>query len=1174
MYLKSLTLKGFKSFADRSVLSLEPGITAIVGPNGSGKSNISDAVLWVLGERSAKNLRGQVMDDIIFSGSASRRAVNVAEVELVLDNSDGHIAVDYTEIVLTRRLYRNGESDYLINGSLARRMDFMDILHDSGLGSGVHSIISQGNLDYILESKPEDRRALVEEAAGVLKHKQRKERSRSKLEQMEQHLARAKDIVAEVERQLVPLERKAKRALTYQEVMGELSDLTLQLAVDDVRRLRERWGQITADEALITQTIAQNETAIQAADAEVERLQELIQQEGSDAYDLSRKLRRIEAASERFDSYTMIFREKADSTHARNEELRIQVDAFSARNESLTHETSELKGALGALGEQRDAAAELVSNAEEKSRQASEARAQSEASIAALSTEKAMAEKQREQLKRELDAKRDEHAKAESQKMVAVQRLADAEERIAAGSQRLQGLSAAIDVSDAELAAGNEAQDRMQRELDDMKASLDGQRSAAEALRAEAGKLAAKAAALEELERAAVEALSPAQLWLQGNRERFGVESLPTLVQIIRPHEGYEAIVDSLLADETAALYIGDADAGRIAAAFDETGLTGQMALLAAPPAGSRTVSSGTDRLIDHVDIADGYAALVESLLGDVIMCADYAHAAKARKAAPTLRYATTGGLILWPNGLVTLGYKDSALANPISRGKQLAETNASYAETSAALDAANARIDELEAAVRERQAESLRHASDLAAKQGSHIALVSEQAQLRDELDALAESVERLRGDASQDDAAADIHAAYASIGERIASLDQRIGELQAGLESEQETLSGLRSSEAAALATLAEKRTSLATLDERIRFTTESFKRASEETEQLGLSALIDTQEILRNEVREKRYREMSDAFSQLATVSRNYVKSLEAKAQESINASDRMNAEASIARQRSREARDAYNDATQRLADVRVEKGTLELRLQTVIATIEDECATPLDTALEMPALEDRPAAEEQAARLKRRVQSMGTINPDAADEFKAVKERYDFLVGQLEDLQSARAELRTIDSLIEERMRRDFIETFAQVNENFKEIFSVLFPGGKAELVLENPDDEEASGVEVIAQPAGKRVAKMMLLSGGEKSLTALALLFAIYRIRSAPFYIFDEVEAALDDANLRRFISYIDYLRETTQIILITHQRRSMESADVLFGVSMQQDGVSKVISQRLDKKKE
>ena len=302
MYLKSLVLKGFKSFADRSVLTLEPGITAIVGPNGSGKSNISDAVLWVLGERSARNLRGQSMEDIIFSGSAARKAVSVAEVELVLDNSDHVLPVDYEEVVITRRMYRSGESEYLVNGAVVRRLDVLDILHDTGLGSGTHSIISQGSLDSILQSKPEDRRALIEEAAGVLKHKRRKEKSARKLELMDNHLARARDVTAEVSRQLGPLERKAKRAEAYRKAKSELHEVRLALAVDDLRRLQGEWESVCEAERVASTDIDARRIEVDSAEQKVNELQELMRRESEDASVVARNQRRAASLSERLDS--------------------------------------------------------------------------------------------------------------------------------------------------------------------------------------------------------------------------------------------------------------------------------------------------------------------------------------------------------------------------------------------------------------------------------------------------------------------------------------------------------------------------------------------------------------------------------------------------------------------------------------------------------------------------------------------------------------------------------------------------------------------------------------------------------------------------------------------------------------------------------------------------------
>ena len=362
MYLKSLVLKGFKSFADRSALTLEPGITAVVGPNGSGKSNISDAVLWVLGERNAKNLRGQAMEDVIFAGSSARKASGLAEVDLVLDNSDGTLPVDFDEVAITRRMYRNGESEYLINGTVARRMDVLDILHDSGLGTGTHSIISQGSLDSILQSKPEDRRALIEEAAGVLKHKQRKAKSERKLANMDQHLLRARDVVGEVARQLGPLERKAKKARTYQELAAQQAEMSLTIAVDDLRGLQKEWDAAKAREAALAAELEERRGAIQEAEAAVEALQERIRQQTLDAGDLSRRHRAAATVVERFDSAAMMLRERRRAATARAGELELSIEANAVKADEAASELARATAQYEEAAAELDAAKKKVSD--------------------------------------------------------------------------------------------------------------------------------------------------------------------------------------------------------------------------------------------------------------------------------------------------------------------------------------------------------------------------------------------------------------------------------------------------------------------------------------------------------------------------------------------------------------------------------------------------------------------------------------------------------------------------------------------------------------------------------------------------------------------------------------------------------------------------------------------
>ena len=803
MYLKSLVLKGFKSFADRSVLALEPGIIAVVGPNGSGKSNISDAVLWVLGERNAKHLRGQAMEDVIFAGSSARKSVGIAEVDLVLDNSDGTLPVDFDEVAVTRRMYRSGESEYLINGVVARRMDVLDILHDSGLGTGTHSIISQGSLDSILQSKPEDRRALIEEAAGVLKHKQRKAKSERKLAAMDAHLARVKDVAAEVERQLGPLERKAKRARTYQGLADELADLSLSLAVDDLRTLRRGWDDALARERALEAELEEKRAAIAQAEAAAEELQEKIRRESVDAGELARRHRRASSAVERFDGATLLLHEKRRAAQSYEAELRVTLEANAAKR-----------------------------------------------------------------------------AQAEADRAQAVEQLAE------------------------------------------LRGKTDSAR--AEARRAEE-KLAAVRREFEDIERQ------------RGEAERTVAQARPSV----------EALEQKL-------------------------------------------------------------AALKQEL------------------------------------------------------------------------ESAAARYEEAQEAV---------------------VPLRKEAARLRD---------------------------------------------------------------------ALSEAKLKAATLSERQTYTSRVVDARTRDLEAVASSDAEARESLVKKQVAQRRIEPLLALFEELVASARRWTRDLEEAATAAQDSSTGLHNAVNEARARARAAHDAFDDANARLSAARVDKGRLEVQVDAAVNAIVHDCKVPLDRALETPELEDRGATEDAAFKLRRRIANMGTINPDAAEEYEQLKTRYDYLAAQLSDLDGARRSLAKIVRVIDARMKDDFVRTFEAVNKNFSEIFAVLFPGGSAELTLVDPDDLENTGVEVTAQPRGKRITKMMLMSGGEKSLTALALLFAVYRIRTTPFYILDEVEAALDDSNLRRLTSYLESLRDTTQLIMITHQRRTMEMADMLFGVSMQADGVTKVVSQKLE----
>ncbi|WP_288323777.1 chromosome segregation protein SMC [Eggerthella sinensis] len=1180
MYLKSLVLKGFKSFADRSVLALEPGITAVVGPNGSGKSNISDAVLWVLGERNAKHLRGQAMEDVIFAGSSARKSVGIAEVDLVLDNSDGTLPVDFDEVAITRRMYRSGESEYLINGVVARRMDVLDILHDSGLGTGTHSIISQGSLDSILQSKPEDRRALIEEAAGVLKHKQRKAKSERKLAAMDAHLSRVKDVAAEVERQLGPLERKAKRARTYQGLADELADLNLGLAVDDLRTLRRGWNDAVSREQALEAELEQKRAAIAQAEAAAEELQEKIRRESVDAGELARQHRRASSAVERFDGATLLLHEKRRAAQSYEAELRVTLEANKAKRAQAEADRAQAAAQLAEVQHDREQADAAVARLAQEQAENAQQRRALEREVEELERAKRTGERAQEQARRELA----ETQEALTSGLAHVKLIEGHGKELELQLERAQ--AEAVALADAAAQAGTaldalvEAEGAARARVGEALGARETARGELDEARDAASLVASEIKGLEEVERASA-AAGPARAWLLDNAADLGVR-LDPLAHAVRASEGFEALVEHLLSSDVSALLVDDATRANAAAAAlvaqDERGevvLVPRTGESARPAAAREAAAAGLGRaLVDELTYAAEDADAVEALLGDVVVCADLdaAFAAHARRAQG-VRYVTSDGCIVWPNGKVTVG---AAAADSdegvLARARRLEELRGRLRAAEEARAAAEERAAAAEAALRTAQGESLRLSQELAELRGKTDSARAEARRGEEKLAAVRrefEDIERQRGEAER--TVAEARPSVEALEQKLAALKQELEQGAARLEEVQDTVVPLRKEAARLRDALSEAKLKAATLSERQTYTSRVVDARTRDLEAVGKSDAEARETLLRKTVAQKRIEPLLALFEELVASARKWTRDLEEAATAAQDSSTGLHNAVNEARAVARAAHDAFDDANARLSAARVDKGRLEVQVDAAVNVIVHDCNVPLDRALGLPELEDRGACEDAAFKLRRRIANMGTINPDAAEEYEQLKERYDYLAAQLADLDSARRSLTKIVRVIDARMKDDFIRTYEAVDANFREIFAVLFPGGSAELALSDPDDLENTGVEVTAQPKGKRITKMMLMSGGEKSLTALALLFAVYRIRTTPFYILDEVEAALDDSNLRRLTMYLESLRDSTQLIMITHQRRTMEMADVLFGVSMQADGVTKVVSQKLDR---
>jgi chromosome segregation protein len=1173
VYLKSLILKGFKSFADRSALTLEPGVTVVVGPNGSGKSNISDAVLWVLGEQSAKTLRGQAMEDVIFAGSSARQAVGVAEVDLVLDNNDGTLPLEFTEVTITRRMYRSGESEYLINHSPARLMDIQDLLHDSGLGRDTHSIISQGRLDEVLNSRAEDRRTLIEEAAGVLKHKKRKERALRKLAGLDAHLERARDISTEIDRQLRPLERQANKASQHSQLVGELRDLEVSLAVDDLRALQAEWDDIAKLEKEAGADIDLSRYRLAEKERELEKFQHLLEEKGLFVGDLSEQRRRMQSILERLDAGLLLLEEKGKNLVARLSDLRAKLHQAETRCaarggelERLTAERTETDSRLKALYAQ-------LNEMRRESEAARKARIAADEDMARLAAETRRARKQLEDDRAALSRAESAVASSSLERELLDERTEQVKEQkraaqatLSARRSRLESVEQAASRLHRDMALADSDVDKRVRLLDARRRELDAHREALTIARAEAK-------GLEEVDRAFASASPALALALTKERELPGM--IGPIAEAVHAPEKYERLVERLLGADLFGLLVKDVKAASKIAAALASETEGEIAIV--PAEGSRprvpSVPKGGERLFDLLECDPQVSTAIEALLGDVVLVdsVDKAFACAAADKSGA-RFATPDGAVVWPNGKLTLGTQISDTEGVLTRKRRINELHDEVGAFGARLGEAESATAEAEEALALAQQDALELSQKAAALSGERDSLLEDVGRLEEQLTALSNETD------SVEQRLAELDERVAKDRPEIDTLTARIKDHEAELESLEEQSAVSRDArdlrfreEGAVSERLSGCQVEIATVSEREVHLKRQMSAIIAEVAELEetVTRSRDTDAAL--ELLRQRIQPVHDLYVELQERAEFWAMKLRDRARFEQADSESLRDTIHNAQEAVRNAQSEIDEKAEGAGDLRVHKGQLEVRVNQAVRRIVEEFGVPLEVALARDALEERRVAEDRMHALNKRINNLGPVNPVAMEEFEALRARREFMDEQVEDLDSSRKALSKVVAAIDRKMKERFLETFERVDAHFQEIFAILFPGGNAQLQLTEPDDPELTGVEVVAQPRGKKLAKMSLMSGGEKSLTALALLFAVYRTRPCPFYILDEVEAALDDSNLRRFVAFVDSMRQYTQFVVVTHQRRTMETADVLYGVTMQADGVSKVVSQKLER---
>lgn len=1181
MFLKTLTMRGFKSFAKATTLQLEPGITCVVGPNGSGKSNVVDALAWVMGEQGAKNLRGGKMDDVIFAGTAGRQGLGRAEVSLTIDNTDGQIPIEYTEVTITRTLFKSGGSEYAVNGAPARLLDIQELLNDSGLGKEMHVIVGQGRLDEILHADPVTRRGFIEEAAGVLKHRRRKDKALRKLTGLQTNLDRVNDLRQELARQLGPLARQAKAASRAATVQAQLRDATARLLADDIVRVQ-----------------AQLESAhVPARDAEREQLESRAVELATHIDELTTTIDAEEAQIERAESLAKRVSTVALKAHSLAERARDRHGflASSAPQTPRTEDPAALRSRAALYAQERDQVAQQLHERTHAVRDAERDRDEAKRDLDAATEE---LNAQRERLRSHLL----QRANLESESTIATRALEQAQRELAT-LQDQAAESSELEAAQAALSTAQQAASELEAAETDLDKNHQRAQEHAQHLTRELTDLRehlANARSEHSQTQARIDALTLAATFDDAGdvSDIDGVGG--PLAQSLRIAPGHERQVSAVLGHLASSVTVanrqvasrvlteidGDVDlvvtgqtsAGQTSARQTSAGQT-SAEVAPTPPAQSPRVPrdlSGCPAVRQFVDSAlPAITELLDTVLEATYEATDRDAAHRHAQTHPQAVFVTPDGEVFSRNRIRRTGGEHSARLQARAALEdardQLEATSALVArleqrEASAQtrLDDANVQVTTALEALYASDAQIVAAGEEVSAAAGTLAALKSQVDQrdqrMRELSEHIAQATERaataqreLHANTQTVEAEPDT-ARVDELTARHRELSERVVEVTLSVRSARDRVAFL-TDRAAALDRQADQ-------EERAREQAENaWRQRVEMAQRAGELEAVAAQ--------------LAARFAREETRLATHVHTLKSQ-----RGDHRTQREAALTRRE--QVREQIAELTQAQHAANLARERFQLQFDELARRALEETGLGVDNLIEqfgphlLRTVEDgepvpyvRAEVEKIARSAAREIAAIGAVNPLALEEYNALKERHDYLESQINDIEATRKDLLKLIADVDTHVRDVFSEAFTDTQREFAHIIERLFPGGDGELVLTDPDDLLNTGVEVYARPAGKRVKRLSLLSGGERSLVAIAILVAIFKARPSPFYVMDEVEAALDDVNLSRLLTVFQELQETSQLIVITHQKRTMEIADALYGVTMGGDGISKVISQRL-----
>lgn len=1188
MFLKRIELSGFKSFADRTEMEFVTGITAVVGPNGSGKSNISDGIRWVLGEQSAKSLRGGKMEDIIFAGSDARKAVNYSEVSLTLDNGDGALPLEYNEVTVTRRVHRSGDSEYLINKQPCRLKDITELFMDTGIGKEAYSIIGQGRIEEILSTRSEDRRGIFEEASGIVKYKSRKREAQRKLDETETNLLRIHDLVTELEDQVGPLRKQSEKAIHFKALKEQLKTKEISMYVHNIEQIHGTWTEANGKLERLTQEQLQLSTVVSKHDAHLEKDRQQLRELEQALDQLHESMLQISEDFEKCEGYGEVLKERKRNLEQNKRQLEESIAAQDARIGTMTQEEAEFRSRAAALQLQL---ADLRAKISEE-----EARLLGVAGGAVADAEETLKSELLEVLSAMAQHRNEIRYAAQQQETLQrrMERISEDETKWLEQQEKLdERRSELAEALESTLARLEQARSKTLSESEQTRAISQSLEEVTLAIRKWEQKLDSHVSrrdtmkemqdALDGFMQGVKEVLKASR---RGNGGISGVHG--AVAELVRVPERIETAVETALGGALQHIVMEDEKTARTAIAFLKQRQLGRATFLPLDVIRGRQVPEHDKRTAESVEGFVGvaadlvssdsrYAAIVNNLLGNVLLAETLEQANRiASKCQYRYRVVTLEGDIVNAGGSMTGGSLQKKGASLLGRQRQIDSLDKEIADATRMAEQLRSKLSDLrkEHSIRTHNIEELRAEGEKSRIEEQQIR--AELQQLHNEAKHLDEQRQLYSADRNTHlTEQKDVQAAAAAAELRLEQLVVDEARLQEAIRMAEERRKASESAKEELQGQLTDIKIAAAKTDqEKLSFEDQSarvradIQRAKQELE--GLRSLSVQQE-------EEIARHANETVQQIEQLNHLRIKKQECAEQTDLKRSARAQriAELDLGESETKEQRAQLRQVEEQMRQTEIAANRLDVELDNLLRKLSEEYELSYELAKEQyPVPEDVLGTQNEVRDIKRQITSLGEVNLGAIEEYERVSERFEFLSEQKNDLIDAKTTLYQVIREMDDEMSKRFKATFEAIRGHFVVVFAKLFGGGRADLVLVEPDRVLDTGIDIVAQPPGKKLQNLQLLSGGERALTAIALLFAILQVKPVPFCVLDEVEAALDEANVSRFAQYLREFSELTQFIVVTHRKGTMEEADVLYGVTMEEGGVSKLVSVRLEDEEE